>query len=180
MHPVTGFPRCRCGCSLHGSVVVPYGSPSLWALCVVLSSHSCCSQPRWVCFWPAVSGAHVSCEVCAVSAALRGWSSSCCVGLSFTCSCGTGCLVAIFWPILLPLWVELPWGLCCGVLSPWPLVAPSPSVVSRLGFFLWRLFRLGLEGCGPVLNPPFFWERLSFPCLRRFCLPVPTFVVQAP
>ena len=87
----------------------------------------------WVCFWPAVSGAHVSCEVCAVSAALRGWSSFCCVGLSFTCSCGTGCLVAVFWPFLLLLWVELSWGLCCGLLSPWPLVAPSPSVVSRLG-----------------------------------------------
>ena len=26
---------------------------------------------------------------------------------------------------------------------------PYPSVVSRLGFFLWHLFRLGFEGCGP-------------------------------
>ena len=68
----------------------------------------------WVCFWPAVSGAHVSCEVCAVSAALCGWASFCCVGLSFTCSCGTG-LVSVFWPLLLLLWIELPWGLCCGV-----------------------------------------------------------------
>ena len=49
----------------------------------------------------------------------------------------------------LGLWVELPWGLCCGILSPWPLVAPYLSVVSRLGFFLWHLFRLGFEGCGP-------------------------------
>ena len=96
------------------------------------------------------------------------------VCLSFTCSCGTGCLVAVFWPLLLLLWVELPWGLCCGILSPWPLVAPSPSVVSRLGFFLWRLFRLELEDCGPVLDPPFFWEGLSFPCPRCFCLAVPT------
>ena len=70
--------------------------------------------------------------------------------------------------------VELSWGLCCGILSPWPLVAPSPSVVSRLGFFFWRLFRLGLGGCGPVLDPPFFWEGLSFPCPRRFSLAVPT------
>ena len=47
---------------------------------------------------PAVSGAHVSCEVCAVSAALRGWSSFCCVCLSFTCSCGTGCWSQFFGP----------------------------------------------------------------------------------
>ena len=132
----------------------------------------------WVCFWPAASGAPISCEVCAVSAALRGSSSFYCVGLSFTCCCGTGCLVAVFWPLLLLLWVELPWGLCCGVLSPWSLVAPSPSVVSRLGFFLWRLFRLGLEGCSPALDPPFFWEGLSFPCPRCFRLPVPTVLLS--
>ena len=42
-------------------------------------------------------------------------------------------------------------------------------------FFLWRWFRLGLEGCGPVLDPPFFWEGLSFPCPRCFRLAVPTF-----
>ena len=92
------------------------------------------SASGWVCFWSAVSGSHGSCEVCAVSAALRGWPSFCCVGLSFSCSCGTSCLVAVFWPLLLLLWVELPWGVCSGVLSPWPLVTPSPSVVSRLGF----------------------------------------------
>ena len=46
-------------------------------------------------------------------------------------------------------------------------------MVSRLGFFLWHLFRLGLEGCGPVLDSPFFWEGLSFPC-PRFHLAVPT------
>ena len=47
-------------------------------------------------------------------------------------------------PSLLLLFVEIPWGLF-GILSPWPLVAPYPSVISRLGFFLWRLFRLGFE-----------------------------------
>ena len=26
-------------------------------------------------------------------------------------------------------------GVCCGILSPWPLVAPYPSVISRLFFF---------------------------------------------
>ena len=36
------------------------------------------------------------------------------------------------------------------------MVAPSPSVVSRLGFFLWRLFGLGLVGCGPAWVPAFF------------------------
>ena len=60
-------------------------------------------------------------------------------------------------PPLLLLCVALSWGLWCSILSPWPIVAPSPSVVSRLGFFLWRLFRLGLEGCGPVMVPPFFF-----------------------
>ena len=54
-------------------------------------------------------------------------------------------LVAVFCTLLLLLFVELPWGLCCGILSPWPLVAPYPSVISRLGFSLWRLFRLGFE-----------------------------------
>ena len=38
LHPVTGLSHWRCDCSLYGSVVVPYGSPSLWALFVVLSS----------------------------------------------------------------------------------------------------------------------------------------------
>ena len=98
-----------------------------------------------MCFWPAVSGAYVGCAVCAVSAALSSWVSFCCDCLSCTCSGGVGCLVAVFCTLLLLLFVELPWGLCCGILSPWPLVAPYPSVISRLGFFLWRLFRLGLE-----------------------------------
>ena len=113
-----------------------------------------------MCFWPAVSGAYVGCPVCAVSAALRSWVSFCCECLSYTCSGGAGCLVAIFCTLLLLLWVELPWGLGCGVLSPWPLVAPYPSVVSRLGFFLWCLFRLGFEGCGPGFGSSllfFFW-----------------------
>ena len=46
------------------------------------------------------------------------------------------------------------------------------------GFFLWRLFRLGLEGCGPVLDPPFFWEGLSFPCPCCFRLAVPTVLLS--
>ena len=59
---------------------------------------------------------------------------------------------------LLLLFVELPWDLFCGILSPWPLVAPYPFVVPRLGFFHWCLFRLRFE----VLRSwlwilPFFW-----------------------
>ena len=42
-----------------------------------------------------------------------------------------------FVPSLLLLFVELSW--------PWPFVAPYPYVFPRLGFFLWRLFRLGFE-----------------------------------
>ena len=170
-------------------MVVPSGSPSLWALFVVLSSPpavlslgGCCTLFS---FWfpllqggcasglqclghtlaakfvqsrlPSVVGPPSAVPVCP-SPALAGqvvWSQS-------------------FGPPLLLLWVELPWGLCCGILSPWPLVAPSPSVVSRLSFFLWRLFRLGLEGCGPVSDLPFFWEGLSSPCPRCFRLAVPT------
>ena len=96
-------------------------------------------------FWPAVSRAYVGCAVCAFSAALSSWVSFCCDYLSCTCSGGAGCLVAVFCTLLLLQFVELPWGFCCGILSPWPLVTPYPSVISRLGFFLWRLFRLGLE-----------------------------------
>ena len=54
-------------------------------------------------------------------------------------------LVTVFCTLLLLLFVELPWGLCCSILSPWPLVAPYPSAISRLGFFLWHLLRLGFE-----------------------------------
>ena len=98
-----------------------------------------------MCFCPAVSGAYVGCAVCAVSAALSSWVSFCCDCLSCTCSGGAECLVIVFCTLLLLLFVEFPWGVCCVILSPWPLVAPYPSVISRLGFFLWRLFRLGFE-----------------------------------
>ena len=131
-----------------------------------------------MCFCPAVSGAYVGCSVCAASAALSSWVSFCCDCLSCTCSGGAGCLVAVFCTLLLLPFVELPWGLCCGILSPWPLVAPYPSVISRLGFFLWRLFRLGFEVLRSWLwiLPSFFLGGggggggLSFPCPCCFSL----------
>ena len=132
-----------------------------------------------MCFWPAVTGAHVGCAVCAVSAAFCSWVSFCFACLSSAGNGGAVCLVAVFCFLLLLLWVVLPCCFCCGSLFPWPLVAPCP-VVSRLGFFLCRWFRLGLGGWGPVWDPPFFWGGLSFPCPRCFRLAFPTFVVQAP
>ena len=80
-------------------------------------------------------------------------------------------------PSLLLLFVELPWGLFCGILSPWPLVAHYPSVVPRLGFFLWRLFRLGFEVLWSWLwiHPSF--GGLSFPCPCCFSLAFTIFYV---
>ena len=63
-----------------------------------------------------------------------------------------------FVPSLRLLFVELPWILFCGILSPWSFVAPYP-VFPRLGFFLWRLFRLGfevLQSCFRIL-PSLWW-----------------------
>ena len=79
-------------------------------------------------------------------------------------------LVTGLWPLLLLLCVGLLWGLCCSVLSPWPLVAPSPSVVPRLGFFFWRLFGLELVGCGPAGVPAFFWGGTLLPLSWWFSL----------
>ena len=78
-------------------------------------------------------------------------------------------------PSLLLLFVELPWGLFCDILSPWPLVAPYPSVISRLGFFLWRLFRLGFEVLRSWLWILPSFGGLSFPCLCCFSLAITTF-----
>ena len=79
-------------------------------------------------------------------------------------------LVQGLWPLLLLLCVGLLWGLCCAVLSPWPMVAPSPSLVSRWVFFLWRLFGLGLVGCGPAWVPAFFWRETLLPLSWLFWL----------
>ena len=79
-----------------------------------------------------------------------------------------------FVPSLLFLLVELPWGLFCGIQSPWPLVAPSPSVVPRLGFFLWRLFRLGFEVLRSCLWIFPSFGGLCFPCPCCFSLAITT------
>ena len=110
----------------------------------------------WVHFWPAVSTAPVHCEVCSLGC--PSWLVLLFLSLFVLhLLLRWDGLVTDLWPLLLLLWVGLLWGLCCAVLSPWPLVAPSPSVVSRLGFFLWHLFGLGLVGCGPAGVPAFFW-----------------------
>ena len=46
------------------------------------------------------------------------------------------------------------WGLWCGILSPWPLVAALLLLFSP-GFLPLAFVRAGQEGCGPVLVPPF-------------------------
>ena len=83
-------------------------------------------------------------------------------------------LVAVCFTLLLLLFVELPWGLCCGILSPWPLVAPYPSVISSLGFFLWHLFRLGFG----VLLLFFLGGGLPFPCPCCFSLAFTTVLLS--
>ena len=55
------------------------------------------------------------------------------------------------------------------------------SVVSRLDFFLWRLFGLGLMGCGPAWVPAFFWGGTLLPLSWLFSLGGSyCLVVQAP
>ena len=137
------------------------------ALLVVLSSPSAvldfCAVPcllslalGWVRFWPAVSMAPVCCEVCSLGCPL--WLVLLLLSVFVPhLLLRWGGLVTGLWPLLLLLCVGLLLGLCCAVLSPWPIVAPSPFVVSRLGFFLWRLYGLGLVDCGPALVPTFFW-----------------------
>ena len=96
--------------------------------------------------------------------------------LSFACSSGPGCLVTVFWPLLL---------LLCGVSGAafcrLGLLSPLSFCCSRLGFFLWRLFRLGwkaavlswflpsLGGSSPSLALVVFaWQFLLFGCPSSF------------
>ena len=85
-------------------------------------------------------------------------------------------MVTCRWPLLLLLWVGALLG--SWFLRPVALAsgALSPSCVSRLGFFLWRWFGLGLVGCGPACVPTFFWGNSpSLVLAGSHCL-----VVQAP
>ena len=133
----------------------------------------------WLHFWPAVSTAQVNCEVCSLGC--TPWFILLFLSLFVLhLLLRWGGLVTGLWPLLLLLCVGLLWGLCCVVLSPWPIVALSSSVVSRLGLFLWRLFGFGLVGCGPAWVPAFFWGTLLplswlFSLGSSYCL-----VVQAP
>ena len=134
----------------------------------------------WVHFWPAVSTVPVRCKVCSLGCPSRLVLPFMSLFVLHLLLRWDG-LVTGLWPLLLLLCVGLLWGLCCAVLSPCPLVAPSPSVVSRLGFFLWRLFSLRLVGCGPAGVHAFFWERTLLPLSWWFSLGGSySLVVQAP
>ena len=58
-------------------LVVLSSPPAVLSLCEGLCYVHCLFSLAlgWVCFWPVVSAAHVSCEVGAIAAALRGSSS---------------------------------------------------------------------------------------------------------
>ena len=94
----------------------------------------------WVHFWPAVSTAPVRCEVCSLGC--PSWLVLLFMSLFVLhLLLRWRALVTGLWPLLLLLCVGLLWGLSCPVMSPWPMVAPSPSVVSRLGFLPWTFVR---------------------------------------
>ena len=127
----------------------------------------------WVHFWPAVSTAPVRCEVCSLGC--PSW-----LVLLFLSPfvlhllLQWGGLVTGLWPLLLLLCVGFLWGLCCAVMSPWPMVAPFPSVVSCLGFLPLAFVRtwvgrlrscLLLGGNSPSLVLVVFaWQFLQFGC----------------
>ena len=120
----------------------------------------------WVHFWPAVFTVPVRCEVCSLGC--PSWLVLLFLSLFVLhLLLRWDGLVTGLWHLLLLLCVELLWGLCCTVLSPWPIVAPSPSLVPRRGFFLWHLFGLGLgrlQSCrGSCLL--FFWGGGNSPYL---------------
>ena len=75
-----------------------------------------------------------------------------------------GGLVTGLWPHLQLLCVGLFWGLCCAVLSPSPLVAPSPYVVSRLGFLPLAFVRTWVGRLWSCLGSCLLLGELSFPC----------------
>ena len=143
------------------SSVLFFGLPLLQGRC---ASGLRCLVPTWAALFvqsqqPFVVGSHSAVNVCPTPA-LAGqvvWP------LSFVpscCSCGLSSL-----------------GVSAAEF--WPLVAPYPSVVSRLGFFLWRLFRLGFEGCGSGFGSSLlFWGGLSFPCPCCFSLAFTTLLLS--
>ena len=126
------------------------------SLCGVLCYIQCLFSLAlgWLCFWPALSAALVSCGVGAVAAALRGSSSFSFLCLSFTCSGEPGCWSQSFGPFCCSC-LGCSWGLWCSILSPWPLVT-SFLLLFRLGFLPLVFVQAGWEGCGPVLVPPCF------------------------
>ena len=125
LHPVSGSSLWGCVCSLGDSVIALLAFPYLRVGALLACS---------------VCG--VSCEVCSLGCPL--WLVILFMSLFVLhLLLGWGGLVTGLWPHLQLLCVGLFWCLCCAVLSPWLLVAPSSFSCVSLGFFLWRLLDLG-------------------------------------
>ena len=100
-------------------------------------------------FWPTAS---VSCEVCSIGC--PSWLALLFMSLFVLhLLLSWGGLVTGLWPYLQLLCVGLFWGLCRLSLWSHPLLMLFLAWV----FFLWRLFGLGLVGCGSAWVPAFFW-----------------------
>ena len=95
--------------------------------------------------------------------------------LSFTCSCGGMGWSQVCGPSCCSYVLD-----SCGV-SVAPLCRLGLWLHPLLGFFLWRLFGLGLVGCGPAWVPAFFWRGTLLPLSWLFSLGDSfSVVVQAP
>ena len=173
---------CHRGClfSLYGILVVPYGSPRLsglvcWSVRFPLLQGGCASS-LWV-WGPALAAPFVQS-----------------LQLFFV---GCPSAVPVYPPQALEGQVVWSWSFppsCCS----WRLCSLSVSAAAfcplaisshpllllllAWGFILWRLFRLGLVGCGPVLDPPFYWGGGTLLPLSSWCLLACSncFVAQAP
>ena len=161
LHPVSGSSLWGCVCFLGDSVIALLAFPYL-KVGVLLA---CC-----------VCG--VSCEVCSLGC--PSWLVIMSLFVLHLLLCWGG-LVTGLWPHLQLLCGGLFWCLCCTVLSPWLLVAPSSFSCASLGFFLLEFVGLGLVGCSPAWVPAFFWWGTLLPLSWLFSLGGSyCVVVQAP
>ena len=123
LHLVSGSSLWGCVCFLGDSVIALLAFPYLKVGALL----ACC-----------VCG--VSCEVCSLGC--PSWLVIMSLFVLHLLLCWGG-LVTGLWPHLQLLCGGLFWCLCCTVLSPWLLVAPSSFSCASLGFFLWSLLDLG-------------------------------------